>query len=86
MVSLINIDRSPTLSNPLPYSSDVMVGKSQKSHGARSGKYAGCFTVSMPYSMSVALVTTEEWDGALSWCKRKPPYCLFFFNACINHA
>ena len=73
MVSLPTLGRSSTSSNLLPRSSDFKVGKSQKSDGDRSGEYAGCFIVSKPHSLSVALVTTEEWDGALSWCKRKQP-------------
>ena len=63
----------------LPPSSDFKVGKSQKSHGARSREYAGWFTVSSWYSQCC----TEEWDGALSWCNMNLPSssCLYLFTA-----
>ena len=69
--------RSSTSSNLLQGSSDFNVGKSQKSHGTRSGEYAGCSMGSLPNCLSVDIVSTEMWIGVLSWCKRKPPSCLF---------
>lgn len=65
--------RSLTLSNLFPRSSALIVGNSQKSQGARSGEYGGCCTVLIPNSVRVALVTIDEWGGALSWCNLNTP-------------
>ena len=82
MVFPTTVGRSSTSSFLLLRSSDFKAEKKQKSHGkdekmkwynpatmhgTRSGEYAGCFTVSMPNSLGVALATIEEWNGASPW-------------------
>ena len=59
------------LLNFLPFSCFLIVGKTEKSIGARSGEYGGWLTVPNPIRLISSLVDSAVWGDALSWCHRK---------------
>jgi hypothetical protein len=56
-----------SLRNFLPRSPIFMVGKAQKSHGARSGQYGGCSDGVPPISVSAFIATLAVCGQRLSW-------------------
>ena len=58
------------VSKRCPRSGLLSLGNSQKSHGAKSGKYGGCGTICVELLAKWSRRTSAVWDGALSWCKK----------------
>ena len=55
--------------NLFPRSCLFSVGNAQKSHGAKSGLYGGCFSAVPPNSVSAANATAVICGRVLSWSK-----------------
>ncbi len=51
------------------HSSHFSIRKSQKSHGATSGLYRGCASISIPNFMQKSRVKAAIWGCMLHWCK-----------------
>jgi hypothetical protein len=52
-----------------PVSPILSLGKSRKSHGARSGEYGGWVTVWIWFFSKKCCTVREVCQGALSWCR-----------------
>ena len=60
---------SSIVSKWCPRSGFLSLRNSQKSHGAKPGKYGGCRTICVEFLAKWSRRTSAVWDGALLWCK-----------------
>ena len=72
--------------NLFPRSCLFSVGNAQKSHGAKSGLYGGCFSAVPPISVSAANATAAVCGRALSWSKTTVSWANPVFSSSWLHA
>ena len=60
--------RSWILEKGFPAKADLIFGKSQKLHGAKSGECVRCSIKRIPLSSRYVCVMRALWAAALSWC------------------